>query len=79
MIQCVTYVAGTFCVVRYRQEVVTDWHQMCKDKDIPVSEKFNLTDTLGEPVKLRDWQIAGLPIDRCAFPPSRMFFNDNGL
>ena len=62
---CVAYL-GPF-IMDYRQDVVTEWHRMCKEKDIPVSEKFNLTDTLGEPVKLRDWQIAGLPIDRCAF------------
>ena len=37
---------------------------MCKNKDIPVSEKFSLSEILGDPVKIRDWQIAGLPVDK---------------
>ena len=60
---CVAYL-GQF-VMDHRQEVVVEWHRMCQEKDIPVSAKFNLTDTLGEPVKIRDWQIGGLPVDRC--------------
>ena len=46
------------------QECLTEWHGMCVDKEIPVSEKFSLTQTLGNPVKIRDWQIAGLPVDK---------------
>ena len=37
---------------------------MCKEKGIPVSEEFSLANTLGEPVVIRDWQIAGLPVDK---------------
>lgn len=37
---------------------------MCKDRNIPVSEQFSLQMTLGNPVKIRDWQIAGLPVDK---------------
>jgi hypothetical protein len=37
---------------------------MCKDRNIPVSEQFSLQKTLGNPVKIRDWQIAGLPVDK---------------
>ena len=36
---------------------------MCKEKEIPVNDNFSLITTLGEPVKIRDWQIAGLPVD----------------
>ena len=46
------------------QECLTEWHELCLQKGIPVSEKFSLSETLGEPVKIRDWQIAGLPVDR---------------
>lgn len=52
----------------YRIICVRDWHAMCKERGIPVSpERFSLTTTLGEPVKIRDWQIAGLPVDKYAY------------
>lgn len=38
---------------------------------IPCSEVFSLSNTLGEPVKIRAWQIAGLPVDA--------FSVDNGI
>ncbi|ELT89912.1 hypothetical protein CAPTEDRAFT_157693, partial [Capitella teleta] len=59
-----SYVAylGPF-ILDYRQECVTEWHAMCQQKDIPVSTKFSLNQTLGDPVKIRDWNIAGLPVD----------------
>ncbi|KAK2157592.1 hypothetical protein LSH36_188g04054 [Paralvinella palmiformis] len=58
------YVAylGPF-ILDYRREAVSEWHTMCQEKGIPVSEKYTLAGTLGEPVKIRDWQIAGLPVD----------------
>jgi dynein heavy chain len=43
----------------------------CKEKKIPCSDVFSLTNTLGEPVKIRAWQIAGLPVDA--------FSVDNGI
>ncbi len=43
----------------------------CKAKKIPCSEVFSLTNTLGDPVKIRAWQIAGLPVDA--------FSVDNGI
>lgn len=36
---------------------------MCKENYIPVSKNFSLITTLGDAVKIRDWQIFGLPID----------------
>lgn len=36
---------------------------MCRERYIPVSKSFSLIGTLGEPVKIREWQIHGLPID----------------
>lgn len=44
---------------------------MCKKERVPCSESFSLNATLGEPVKIRDWQIAGLPVDS--------FSVDNGI
>ena len=44
---------------------------MCQEKNIPCSEVFSLSNTLGDPVKIRAWQIAGLPVDT--------FSTDNGI
>lgn len=48
-----------------------EWALLCKTKDIPCSDDFSLTNTLGEPVEIRAWNIAGLPTD--------MFSIDNGI
>lgn len=42
-----------------------------KSRDIPCSSVFSLNQTLGEPVKVRAWNIAGLPVDN--------FSIDNGI
>ncbi|XP_009641827.1 dynein heavy chain 7, axonemal [Egretta garzetta] len=55
----------------YRQMQTKEWALLCKTKDIPCSEDFSLTNTLGEPVEIRAWNIAGLPSD--------MFSIDNGI
>lgn len=59
---------GFFCLF---QSCVADWHKLCVIKKIPCSDVFSLNATLGEPVKIRAWQIAGLPIDN--------FSMDNGI
>ena len=53
------------------QSMVKDWHEECVRRQIPCSEIFSLSDTLGEPVKIRAWNIAGLPVDA--------FSVDNGI
>eukprot|EP00117_Sycon_ciliatum_P023820 scpid1450/ scgid20157/ Dynein heavy chain 3, axonemal; Axonemal beta dynein heavy chain 3; Ciliary dynein heavy chain 3 len=61
---------GAF-TVDYRQECTADWQKLCRIKKIPCSEQFSLNATLGDPVKIRAWQIAGLPVDS--------FSIDNGI
>lgn len=61
---------GAF-TVDYRAECQKQWLAQCKDKVIPGSSDFSLSNTLGDPVKIRAWQIAGLPIDS--------FSIDNGI
>ena len=53
------------------QECLAEWIRLCREVKIPCSENFLLSTTLGEPVKIRDWQIAGLPVDA--------FSVDNGI
>ncbi|XP_015148870.2 dynein axonemal heavy chain 12 isoform X2 [Gallus gallus] len=55
----------------FRQECTKDWSRMCKEKNIPCSENFSLSNTLGDPIKIRSWNIAGLPTD--------VFSVDNGV
>ncbi|XP_031217595.1 dynein heavy chain 12, axonemal [Mastomys coucha] len=55
----------------FRQECTEDWSKLCKKKRFPCSEEFSLSKTLGDPVKIRAWNIAGLPTDA--------FSIDNGV
>lgn len=55
----------------FRSRNVTKWVQLCKNYEVPSSSKFSLVDTLGDPVKIREWSIAGLPNDS--------FSVDNGV
>ncbi|XP_069471802.1 dynein axonemal heavy chain 7 isoform X2 [Ambystoma mexicanum] len=55
----------------YRQSQIKEWSVVLKNRDIPCSEDFSLSGTLGDPVKIRAWNIAGLPSDN--------FSIDNGI
>ncbi|XP_052045898.1 dynein axonemal heavy chain 12 [Apodemus sylvaticus] len=55
----------------FRQECTEEWSKLCKEKRFPCSEEFSLSKTLGDPVKIRAWNIAGLPTDT--------FSIDNGV
>ena len=47
----------------YRLECTTEWRKLCEDSKIPCSKTFSLAATLGDPIKIRQWIIAGLPND----------------
>nr|XP_026485669.1 dynein heavy chain 3, axonemal [Vanessa tameamea] len=49
--------------VNYRRELVQTWNERAIKLEIPCSEIFSLISTLGEPVVIRAWNIAGLPVD----------------
>ena len=53
------------------QDCISSWVEQCNVKKIPCSESFSLNATLGSPVKIRAWNIAGLPVDS--------FSVDNGI
>lgn len=61
---------GAF-TVDFRVECQREWHELCKQKRVPCSDDFNLSNTLGNQVLIRAWQIAGLPVDS--------FSTDNGI
>ncbi|XP_018322727.1 dynein heavy chain 3, axonemal isoform X2 [Agrilus planipennis] len=53
---------GAF-TVDFRTKIVKDWNIFCTDLLIPCSATFSLVFTMGEPVEIRAWNIAGLPVD----------------
>ncbi|NWU76504.1 DYH7 protein, partial [Onychorhynchus coronatus] len=55
----------------FRQQCTKDWSKLCQEKNIPCSEDFSLSQNLGDPIKIRAWNIAGLPTDA--------FSVDNGV
>ncbi|KAL6618330.1 dynein heavy chain and region D6 of dynein motor-domain-containing protein [Neocallimastix sp. 'constans'] len=65
----VTAYLGVFTKT-YRNECIEDWIQKCREQ-IPCSEHFNLSKVLGDPIHIREWNIAGLPSDE--------FSVDNGI
>ena len=60
-----------FVIVYLSQDCISSWVEQCNVKKIPCSESFSLNATLGSPVKIRAWNIAGLPVDS--------FSVDNGI
>ncbi|XP_077070519.1 dynein axonemal heavy chain 12 [Siphateles boraxobius] len=55
----------------FRNDSTKMWAKLCKSKKIPSSDDFSLSKTLGDPIKIRAWNIAGLPTDS--------FSIDNGV
>ncbi|CAL8107738.1 unnamed protein product [Calicophoron daubneyi] len=47
----------------FRQDQIKEWLQQVVDSHIPCSQPFSLVSTLGDPVEIRAWNIAGLPTD----------------
>lgn len=50
-------------MLRYRDEIVDSWMKLIKKEKIPHSPTFTFRGSLGNPVHIRQWVIAGLPND----------------
>lgn len=48
---------------KYRRGLLSEWVELVGEKKIPHSDNFDTVLTLGEPVKIRSWQLSGLPRD----------------
>lgn len=59
---CISYF-GAF-TGQYREKLVEKWKEGCIEREIPTSEDFSVVKTMGDPVVLRNWGIAGLPSDQ---------------
>lgn len=55
----------------FRNEILIKWVEKCKASKIPCSDVFSLSKVLGDPIKIRQWAISGLPSDD--------FSVDNGI
>lgn len=47
----------------FRAECTQGWTAECKSFDITCSDRFSLSASLGDPIKIRAWTINGLPTD----------------
>ncbi|DBB17910.1 TPA: hypothetical protein ACH3X3_002922 [Trebouxia sp. C0006] len=53
---------GPFTSV-HRSDCLAGWVTACETAGVPCSPKFSLSAALGDPVKIRQWNILGLPKD----------------
>ena len=53
---------GAF-TAKFRELIAAEWVQKCLENQIPSSSTFSLVLVLGDPVKIRAWNIDGLPSD----------------
>ena len=54
---------GVFSTL-YRQESITQWRSAIESRGgIKLSNGVSLSDTLGDPVVIREWNLQGLPVD----------------
>ncbi|KYN44278.1 Dynein heavy chain 7, axonemal [Trachymyrmex septentrionalis] len=53
---------GVF-TMQYRQRQVENWVEFCTNLKVVCTQDFQLTQTLGDPVLIRAWNIFGLPSD----------------
>eukprot|EP00466_Bigelowiella_natans_P015986 jgi/Bigna1/46472/estExt_Genewise1.C_40322 len=53
---------GAF-ISEYRKDVISKWREQLKINNVPFSEDASVISTLGDPVKIRSWNVCGLPTD----------------
>lgn len=65
---------GPFTAV-YRQKQMAEWVHKLKELHIPCSDHPTLSGTLGDPVRIRQWNIDGLPTDGFSVDNGIIVFN----
>ena len=58
---CISYY-GAFTGI-YREQMVSNWLLQMNQRQIPISEDFNIIKVMGNPVTIREWNHKGLPTD----------------
>lgn len=65
---------GPFTAV-FRQKQMKAWSACLKENSIPCSDSPTLSSSLGDPVKIRQWNIDGLPTDNFSVDNGIIVFN----
>lgn len=47
----------------FRENLITVWKKFAKEGEVQYSEDYSFKETLGDPVQIRNWNLAGLPSD----------------
>ncbi|XP_065071378.1 dynein axonemal heavy chain 6-like isoform X2 [Rhopilema esculentum] len=50
--------------VSYRNDLLRQWCNTCKQLGVPLTESYNVIDYLTEPITIQDWRNRGLPHDQ---------------
>ncbi len=58
----------------YRSLIAKEWVEKCLERNIPSSPVFSLMNVLGDPVKIRAWNIDGLPSDQFSIENAIMIY-----
>ncbi|XP_075164298.1 dynein heavy chain 3, axonemal [Haematobia irritans] len=72
---CTAYLG--FFPTEYRVRILEEWNDVCRHRNIPFSEKFSLATTLGNPMLIRAWSLAGLPADNFSTENAIIVANSN--
>ncbi|XP_059216601.1 dynein axonemal heavy chain 3 isoform X2 [Stomoxys calcitrans] len=72
---CTAYLG--FFPTEYRVRILEEWNDVCLQRKIPCSEKFSLANTLGNPMQIRAWSLAGLPADNFSVENAIIVANSN--
>ena len=59
----------------FREHALEKWYSLLEQNKLPVSKVFSLTSTLGNPVKIQQWNIHGLPKDEFSANNAIMMVN----
>ncbi|KAL1453423.1 hypothetical protein WDU94_007563, partial [Cyamophila willieti] len=71
----ITYL-GAF-TVDYRNDLIDQWKLLSSTVQIPFTLNFSMINTLGDAVKIRSWNINGLPVDNYSIENGIILFNSN--
>ena len=47
----------------FREVMVNEWLEKCKELEIPCSENYSLRNVLGDEILIKNWETKGLPSD----------------
>ena len=59
----------------YRRQAVESWLYQMHIDSLNTLDNFSLERVLGEPVKIRRWQLSGLPVDSFSIENGIMMYN----